>query len=187
MIHLIQIQQIREGVPCHLYFDIEFLFEHNKHLGQEGNEIDNAPIESMEDWPFWDEEDRLELYPPVLEEGGDPTALGGQLIEEPELKEMEKEQNEKENENENEKNEKEKEKEKGNEEFDTALMLQNAEKMMDAFKKMVMEELNIYYELAGDSACRLEHFIDLTSTDDKKFSRHLIVRLPDTAFKGSTR
>lgn len=179
MIHLIQIQQIREGVPCHLYFDIEFLFEHNKHLGQEGNEIDNAPIESMEDWPFWDEEDRLELYPPVLA-GGDPTALGGQSVEATEQngKETEKEEENKETEK-----EKEQEKEK-DEEFDRALMLQHAEKMMEAFKRKVTEELNIYYELAGDSACRPEHLIDLTSTDDKKFSRHLIVRLPAAAFKG---
>jgi hypothetical protein len=51
------------------------------------------------------------------------------------------------------------------------------EELMRAFMKLVGREIQLFFSLPF--RVRRRHFVDLDSSDDRKFSRHLVLRLPD--------
>ncbi|KAJ3229941.1 hypothetical protein HDU81_004898 [Chytriomyces hyalinus] len=53
--------------------------------------------------------------------------------------------------------------------------------MMVAFKELVMQELSDAFKLRVD----IQHILDLDSTTDIKFSRHLIFNIPNTAWRSN--
>ncbi|KAJ3286866.1 hypothetical protein HK104_008853 [Borealophlyctis nickersoniae] len=53
--------------------------------------------------------------------------------------------------------------------------------MIDTFKSFIIDEIHEHYGIH----CTRDDIVDLTSTTDKKFSRHLIVHVPNAVFKNN--
>ncbi|KAI9075397.1 hypothetical protein K1719_042647 [Acacia pycnantha] len=54
--------------------------------------------------------------------------------------------------------------------------------MVDLLISVILEALNEKYFICGDP----EWIVELDSSTDEKFSRHLIIRIPKTAFKDNS-